>query len=250
MESHTTYTTTETHEAAKPAQNPATTALAIVGFITLVVLGILLAIYSARYVPEAISSAFNTLVTPDNNQPHLGVVSTTTISFSQDNTTTTTSLTPTVITTPTQTAETAPAATTKPATGTTKTTPRLYGLPNLSITVIGTGYLANGTNESFVPSAVIPAGARAAVRFSIANNGTNVSAPWTFAAVIPTHNGYVFMSPIEQPMYPGDHTVFTLGFDQADFGPGHPLTIVTDPANAVAESNEADNNATAFISVQ
>ncbi len=243
MESTTTYTTTETHEAKKPAPSPAMVALASVGFITLVVLGILLAIYSARYVPNAIEDFFSAWNHKKNN-PQLNVVSTTTISFGQEPTTTAT--TTRVVSIATTSAPVVTPTKTTPA----PKTPRLYGLPNLSVTILATGYLANGTTESFVPSNVVPAGARAAVRFSVANTGTNVTGPWSFAAAIPTQNVFVFNSPIEQSMGPGDHIVFTLGFDQANFGPNHPLTIIADPTNVVNESTKGDNVGTAIISVQ
>ncbi len=248
MESTTTYTTTETHDSKKAPASPATIALASIGFVTLIVLGILLAIYSAQYVPTAMNKFFSAIGTKKGGNPALNVVSTTTISFGQQPTATTGALM-----TATTTAPAATSVSSKPATVPATSAPhapRLYGLPNLSVTILATGYLANGAPESFVASPIVPPGARAAVRFSIANTGTNLTGPWNFAAAIPTQNVYVFTSPVEQSLNPGDHIVFTLGFDQADFGPNHPITIIADPSNALPEGTKADNAATAIINVQ
>ena len=105
------------------------------------------------------------------------------------------------------------------------------------------------STDSFVPANIIPPGARPAVKFSIANNGTNSTGPWNFIAHIPSINNTVFSSPIEPSLNPGDHTVFTLGFNQAIPGPAQTITIQVDPNNTVYESNEGNNSASAAVTI-
>ncbi len=254
----TTKTTTK-----NPAKSAAVNALATVGFIALLIIGITLAIYAARYVPAAVSKLAG-FGNNSNTPSSLNVVSsTTTIPFSDNGTVltqTTTTIPPISVTG--GMSESAPA--TQPVsipvtTGTYGNTssasapashPRApHGLSDLSVTIIATGYLASDSTDSFVSASIIPPGARPAVKFSIANKGTNVTGPWGFLAQIPTFNGSVFSSPVEPSLNPGDHTVFTLGFNQAIPGPAQTITVVADPNNQVSESNEGNNSAAAAVTI-
>ncbi len=239
METHTnsTYTTeTTTHKGA--ARRAIFNALMVVGFIALLIIGIMLAIYSARYIPGAISKINLPKTDTSDTPPNLTVVSsTTTIPF----TTTTTTLTP-----PKTSEDTIDA----PVTKTVATHPRVpYGNPDLAVTILSTGYLAGDSTDSFVPASIIPPGARPAVKFSIADVGTNSTGPWNFLAKIPNINGTVFNSPIEPSMNPGDHIVFTLGFNQALLGPAQTITVIADPANQIVESNEGNNSAAVAVTI-
>jgi hypothetical protein len=159
--------------------------------------------------------------------------------------------------TPPQTAMaqyTAPAMTNKsetsgPVASPAPAKPRLYGLPDLSTTIIATGYLATPDTSSFVPASVIPPGARPAVQFSIANVGTNSTGPWGFFAQIPTYNGSSFTSPVEENLNPGDHIVFTLGFTQAIPGPAQTVTVIADPNNQIDETTKSNNTAVAVMTI-
>ena len=245
----TTHTTTRS-----PARESAVTALATVGFIALLILGITLAIYSARYIPIALSKLTGT--SPAPSSPVL-VVSSTTPSTNSGmivSQTTTTIPQPTPSATSPLIATTAapkksspsPVATHK----NTAPTPRApYGLPDLSVSIIATGYLTTESTDSFVPANIIPPGARPAVKFSIANNGTNSTGPWNFIARIPSINNTFFNSPIEPSLNPGDHTVFTLGFNQAIPGPAQTITIQADSNNTIFESNEGNNSAAAAVTI-
>jgi hypothetical protein len=255
----TTKTTTK-----NPAKSAAVTALATVGFIALLIIGITLAIYAARYVPAAVSKLAG--FTGNSNTPSsLNVVSsTTTIPFSDNGTIltqTTTTVPPTTLTNtsgygsaPAVEPSTVPVTTstygnTSRAPAPTAHSHTPYGLSDLSVTIIATGYLASDSTDSFVPASIIPPGARPAAKFSIANKGTNVTGPWSFLAQIPTFNGSVFNSPVEPSLNPGNHTVFTLGFNQAIPGPAQTITIVADPNNNISESNEGNNSAAAAVTI-
>ena len=256
----TTKTTTK-----NPAKSAAVNALATVGFIALLIIGITLAIYAARYVPEAVSKLAG--FTNNSNTPSsLNVVSsTTTIPFSNNGTVltqTTTTTVPPITAANTQSSESAPTAQSSSLPVTTSTYGNTsgtsvsashshvpYGFSDLSVTILATGYLASDSTDSFVPASIIPPGARPAVKFSIANKGTNVTGPWSFLAQIPTFNGSVFNSPIEPSLNPGDHTVFTLGFNQAIPGPAQTISVVADPNDQIPESNEGNNSAAAAVTI-
>jgi hypothetical protein len=232
-------------------QRAAVNGLAMVGFLALILIGITLAIYSARYIPQAVSqlasagSAFsskNSSSTPAS----LSVISGgTSIPFSGTSATTTTITSGNSMTT---------SGTSVPSTITTApVTPQraaLYGLPDLQTSEVVTGYLANGSNDSFVPAHVIPAGARAAVQFTVSNVGTNATGQWGFIAQLPETAGYVFTSPVEENMNPGGHILFTLAFDQVQIAPGpQVVTVQADPNNQILESNEGNNSASAAFEV-
>jgi hypothetical protein len=245
----TTETTTEA-----PAKKAALTALATVGFIALLLIGITLAIYSARYIPLAISKI--TPNSPSNNPNSLAVVSSSsTIPFDDSSvltaTTTTTALMPpgynmtAGVSNAPVTQQSAPVATT-PAAPVHRAP---YGLPDLSVTILATGYLSGPSTASFVPAHIIPPGARPAVEFSVADVGTNVTGPWNFVANIPSFNDTVFNSPVEPSLNPGDHTVFTLGFNEAIPGQAQPITVLADPNNYIHESNEGNNSASAAVTI-
>ncbi len=245
----TTRTTTQS-----PARRSAVAALATVGFIALLILGITLAIYSARYIPLAISKLTGPKHSDDT--PVLVVSSTTPPNNSGMIVSQTTTINP-------PTASSSPiiaAALTAPVTVPTtphKTVPpestshasAPYGYSDLSVSIIATGYLTTESTESFVPANIIPPGARPAVKFSIANNGTNSTGPWNFIARIPSINNTFFNSPIEPSLNPGDHTVFTLGFNQAIPGPAQTITIQADSNNTIFESNEGNNSAAAAVTI-
>ena len=235
-----------------PAKQAAVNALATVGFIALLVLGITLAIYSSRYVPIAISK----LTGPTTPPSSLAVVPAAT---SPSNAGTLSATTTTTLTPPLAAVATAPATQSTPTntaypasnanTSATSHANAPYGLPDLSVTIIATGYLAGDATDSFVPANIIPPGARPAIKFSIANDGTNTTGPWNFLAQIPTMTGTVFNSPTEPSLNPGDHTVFTLGFNQAIPGPAQTMTVVADPNNTIFESDEGNNSAAAAVTI-
>ncbi len=261
MESHTTEThTVKTTTEPKP-RRAAVNALATVGFIALLLLGITLAIYAARYIPEATSKLttnFN-FGTSSTTPPSLTVVSATSttaepVSYAITSGNPTGGAYQTTALMPTTQQNRSASQTASAYDGASRVAPihhvaTLHGLPDLSVTILATGYLAGDSTDSFVPASIIPPGARPAVKFSIANNGTNTTGPWNFLAEIPTINHYVFNPPVEQSMAPGDHIVFTMGFNQAVPGPAQVITVVADPNNLIQESNEGNNSASAAVTV-
>jgi hypothetical protein len=242
-----------------PVKGAAVTALAIVGFIALLILGIALAIFSSQYVPQAVSKLGTEVGSSANTPNTLSVLTASSTPASGDEllTVNTTTLTPpstgtsTNATAPASNASTAAAPATTPSESSSAPAHSrgLYGLPDLATKIIATGYLAGPDTSSFVPASIIPPGARPAVEFSIANNGTNSSGPWNFLAEIPSKGNQVFTSPTEPSLNPGDHTVFTLGFNEAIPGPAQTITVIADPNDNIVESNEGNNSASAAVTI-
>ncbi|HEX8946702.1 MAG TPA: CARDB domain-containing protein [Candidatus Paceibacterota bacterium] len=275
-------TTNETTPTGDPAvRQNVIKGLAIVGFVALVVAGITLAIYLGRYIPKAVNglgSAAVSLSQVFSPAPSTPVATTTATSTATTTPVVTSSTTPAGGTTPIvvgtnpsglpgiipipvpvitpgpTTQHTYPIGTggTTGGTGTSTTTPipvTLHGLPDLTTHIIATGYMTSTSTTSFVASSTIPHGARVAVKFSIRNDGTNVTGPWSFTASIPTQTNFVFESPVQQSLRPGEHIDYILGFDQAVPGTNQPISITADAKHQVAESNENNNSASANVKI-
>ena len=186
METTTIRTTTRSG-----SRQAAVNALAIVGFIVLIVIGMALAIYAATFVPAALSRVGSAAVflssqvfpSDDGDTDLVVVPPTETVPFGDDAVVATS--TP-ATTTPATTGGT---VTTNPRPGTPTTTvipvqvpasTNYYGLPDLVIENVQTGYLSSSNTNSFRASSRVPDGERGGVKFTIANRGTNVSGRFDF----------------------------------------------------------------------
>lgn len=237
--------------------------LAVVGFVALVVAGIWLAVYSTRFVPTIVNRAGSAAVYLGSifkpaGGPSLTVVpsptASTTIPF--DTASSSTEATATTAPKPVTPAKPKPVVTTPGNTtsGTYQisaatTTAPLSGLPDLVTNITTIGYLATSSAESFVASSTVPAGARPAVKFIIKNIGTNVSGQWRFNASIPTQTAYLYYSPFQQSLSPGESIDYTLGFDQANRGSGQTVSISANFDHAVTESDFNNNGASANLTI-
>ena len=232
--------------------------LAVVGFVSLIALGIMLAIYSARFVPTTVGSLGSAVVslsqifTPSPTTS-LSVVptATTTIFFGDEVVPASVVPTPTISvpknTTPVRPNRGTPSSITIPMGSTTRVA--LTGLPDLSVHIDRIGFMSATTTDSFVATSTIPTGARPAVAFTIKNTGTNGAGPWRFSAVIPTETSYIYQSPLQQPLNPGDSIQYTLSFDQATKGANKMVSVTANFDHAVAESNFNNNSASANVTI-
>jgi len=231
-------------------------ALAIIGFVALVFIGIVLAIYAARYVPVAVSriaAGAAYLSTNGSGGNNLQVVPS--LPFPAA-TTTATSTKPAVTTTkPTTGGTTAgkPTTTTYPVGGVAQTPvpATLYGLPNLVTSITAVGYVDD--NGTFIADKTINSDQALAVQFRITNTGTNVTGAWRIHATIPTRsNGtFKFNSDDQESLAPGTWVDYTLHLDPRDVkvGDDQEIDVTADFDKDVTESNESDNEASATISV-
>lgn len=244
----------DTNQTATPARQATITGLAAVGFIALVAAGIWLAIYSTRYVPTVVNRVggaavyLGSLFVPAS-EPGLSVIPAASTTPSENGTGT----------------STVPGATTKPPAqtipvagqqtsntyqiGGATTTRPFSGLPDLVTRINAVGYLATTSAESFVASTTVPAGKRPAVNFTVENIGTNASGPWRFSATIPAQTVFLFMSQPQQSLAPGDRIDYTLGFDQANRGPGQLISITANFDRTIGESNTNNNSASAQLTI-
>ena len=258
-------------EGAPPYRQTAINALAVIGFVALIALGVWGAVYSSQYVPATVGrigsaavylgSLFNPAQTP--NLSVVGTASTTVISFGNASSTSSTASTSSGQASSPQSATTTknPVATTPRAisagnkTNTTVTVSggtapaTAYGLPDLAVTVDVIGYLSTSATDSFVASSSVPAGARPAVKFTIKNIGTNWTGTWRFTTAIPTRTAFTYISDPQQSLAPGDSIDYTLGFDRASTGASQPVEITVNSDNAVSESNKNNNTVSVNLTV-
>jgi hypothetical protein len=252
METTTIRTTSGTGRRA------AVNGLAIVGFIVLVIIGMALAVYAARFVPKAVSNIgsaavyLSSQVFSNEGDTDLVVVPPTeTVPFGDDIVVATT----TAATTTTAVTPTTPA---NPQPGTTVTTvvqvgtgpANYYGLPDLVVENVTTGYLTSSNTNTFRSSNEVPDGERGAVKFTIANRGTNISERFDFEVELPTSRSYTYKSKSQQTLRPGERIEYVLGFDQTREGNDRTITITVDADRDIDESNESNNDRSVTVDIE
>ena len=244
-----------------PPRRTAFTGLAAAGFIALIVAGIGLALYSTRFVPTVVNRAgaavvyIGSILIP-NHKPALSVIpastASTTIFFGTASSTVDTS-TNDAITTPSSSSEKSSVIAGEETSGTYQisgtATQVFSGLSDLVVQISVTGYLQSASTDSFTTSSTVPAGSRPAIRFTIKNIGTNVTGPWRFSASIPTQTTYIYQSPSQQSLNPGDSIDYTLGFDQANAGANQTISITANFDHTAAESDTNNNSASATLTI-
>lgn len=251
METTTIRTTSGTGRRA------AVNGLAIVGFIVLIIIGMALAVYAARFVPTAVSNIgsaavyLSSQVFPNEGEADLVVVPPTeTVPFGDDVVVATTTATTTTTVTPT--------APVNPQPGTPVTTvvqvgtgpANYFGLPDLVVESVTTGYLNSADTSTFRSSNEVPDGKRGAVKFTIANRGTNISERFDFEVELPTSRSYTYTSKSQQTLRPGERIEYVLGFDQTREGNDRTITITVDADDDINESNERNNSRSVTVDIE
>lgn len=239
------------------AKRAAINGLAVVGFVALVFLGVMLAIYGARFVPDTISRLTSAVYLSSEPEQTSGApTATTTVTVFVPVPATTTPAAPEATTTP--------AAPNPPSTGgplivrqptyyyTYTSTPRLYGLPDLTVEIIEVGYLRTSSPSSFRRAREVPEGERGAFRFTVRNEGTNATGLWRFRAELPTKDNRddTYTSGWQTSLMPGASKTYTIGFDDPDEGDDRRMSIDVDYNDTVDEINERNNDDTARIDVE
>lgn len=245
-----------TNQPMTPARQAAINGLAVVGFVALVVAGIWLAVYSTRFVPTIVNRVGSAAVYLGSvfnpaDEPTLSVVSTptasTTISFGDSNSTTSTPTTPSR-TNPIKTTAGEKTIGVYQIDGATATG-ALSGLPDLVVDISSVGYLASISADSFVATSTMQSSNRPAVKFTVKNIGTNKSGQWRFSASIPTQSSYLYYSPFQQSLNPGDSIDYTLGFDQPISGSNKMISVTANFDHAIGESNTNNNSASVSVTI-
>lgn len=232
-------------EHAYVSRPAAVKAFAVVGFITLIVLGIWLAIASTRLVPAlthrvgVAAVALGTRLAPEETPEGAGDV------ITIGNKPTQTTNIGSIVTTPSHVAATAGTeqnTTVSLGAAPVAGTAALHGLPDLEITVRGVGYMTGIEASTFVAADTVPAGYRPAISFIVKNIGTNVSGKWRFSAYVPATTSYLYQSVTQQSLNPGDSIDYTLSFDRPIAGADKIISVTVDPDHLVAESGESNNS--------
>lgn len=257
-------TTTITTKTSPSTKRIAVNALAIVGFIVLIGIGMLLAVYAATFVPAAVNRLgsaavyLSSVFVPAEKPATLEVVEPgTTVPFPETPVVAEATTTPVAPATPAA----APAAVATPTAGPTKTTvypvgtgtkptPVLTGLPDLTVDIVATGYLTSSDTSTFTKSDTVPDDLRGAVKFTITNKGTNASGRFTFDAVLPTTRTYTFTSDKQDSLLPGEHIDYVLGFDRARSGDDRVISISVDEDNDIKESNDSNNSDSVKVEIK
>jgi len=234
---------------ATPTRKATVNGLAVVGFIALIVGGMLLVIYAARFIPETLSRLAGAVYlspeeTVNPEEPETPVVVPEENGGEEE--------TPVVEeeapTNPTQTPPKTggPNIVTRP----TVVPNQLYGRPDLTVDVLAVGYLRTSSASSFVSDGSIDENDRPAIRFRVRNVGTNLVNFWQVEINYPSRSGadtYVITS--RDLLYPGGYKDFTFGFDDPEEGNDRRFTVTVDPDNDLGEGSESNNRDTATIDI-
>ncbi len=158
---------------------------------------------------------------------------------------------PTEQTTPRQGASTSESFQIPRIDGSAQTAPRtLTGKSDLSVKIMNVGYIDDAT-KGFVITNTVEKNNVSAVMFAVENTGTNSSGSWDFAAILPTNPPYIFQSPTQRELLPGERIEFTMGFDRVKEGASSvEIKINIDPSQKISESNETNNSTIATIGIR
>lgn len=120
--------------------------------------------------------------------------------------------------------------------------PARSGPPDLTVRIISVGFIDPAT-DSFVVGAPTMPGALSAVQFDIINVGSGSTGTWAFSATLPTASGYVYRSPSQSPLGPGDRILNTLRFSGTAVNGG----TFTVTASDSGDMNTKNDTATVFV---
>lgn len=266
MEStQTTTTKTET------SRSPAVSALAVVGFIALILVGMGLAVYAARYIPMALSGmgeaavSLSRVFTSDDegsieviDQPETpsnpGVVVTIPIGPATPTETAPsptpaapapTPTYPTYVPTPTYGTQVPVIVPIQGQTGAG------YGQPDLTVEIMAVGYVTrDGSSSTFRESSRVPRGDQGAVKFRLSNRGTNSSDRYEYEVKVKNDDNRTDTATGRAPSLGAGQSVITYAFFDARTSGDADIDIEVDSGNDVRESNERNNTDSADTTVR
>jgi hypothetical protein len=236
--------TTETNEESKKA---AVNGLAIVGFAGLIIAGIFLAIYAARFVPEALSRLSSAVILSTDNEENPDETPAAPVDeeeepAEEEPTTGAPQTGGPLLVTPPVAVSPNPPVYSPPVYYPQQ--PQLYGKADLAITNLEAGYFRGST---FVEDDEVPEGRDAAVRFTVKNNGTNIASGWRVQVEVTGEddargNGGSLM--------PNGTQQFTLRIENPREGRDIDVDIEVDYEDDVDESNERNNERSIELEIE
>lgn len=272
----------QVHGGAQPRQAAAVSSLAIVGFVALIVIGILATIYAASFIPRLFNGSSTTStddggaavylsdVTPeqpaDTGAPAASgdipyaVGTPTGTSVTQTTQTGTPYTAPTQTTTYTQpqtqqTSSNNPVTRTiyRYVTGTSGATTygygtgygSYYGSPDLAIVITEKGYMSGNV---FIPSTNVPSGYQGAVKYRVTNNGASIGGSYRVDIRVTTPRGTDTDSVTGNGLAAGASVIGTGRFDANYRGTATIRLTVTSLSGS--DTNSGNNTDTESISVR
>lgn len=121
------------------------------------------------------------------------------------------------------------------------------GTADLKVVVRAVGIDRNG---SFRERDRFSRGERAAVSFTVSNEGTKETGAWYFAATLPTGEPHYYKSDTQRTLLPGDRIEYVLSFDDVAGRGITDLFIHADPVNNIKELSDINNVAKAEFNVR
>lgn len=242
--SHTSHDENATHKATMNG-------LAIIGFIGLVIAGMLLAVYASRYVPDALSRLSSAVYlssdrdttteeeTPVEEEP--APSNETPVVVPQDDTKEEPKPVtggPQIVTPPVAVSPNPPQVIT-----TTSEKP-LYGRADLTLSSVRVGYFRGST---FVEDNEVPDGRDLALKFTVRNTGTNSASGWRIRVNIEGERTAIGNGAL---LYPDGTQSFTLRATNPEEGNNREISIEVDYQDRVDESNERNNDRELEIDVE
>ena len=122
-----------------------------------------------------------------------------------------------------------------------------YGLPDLAISYEATGIIDPATHQ-FVQTSYAGANDLVAVKFRVANIGTNVTGPWMLRMNMPSRTT-PYDDVTEQSIRPGDAIDFVASFDTPTAQGVNTAYITADPLNVISELSEGNNQIAVPINI-
>lgn len=223
-------------DAHAEGEKKAVSGIAVVGFIAVVIIGMILAVYASRYVPQFLNS-LSSAVYLSSDSANNGKATTTPTVVTPAPTTTIVPETPATVATsaPQLPNETGYTPRTYTPTRVVTTRPNLYGYADLAVSSLEVGYQSG---SSFIETSRIPSGRDMVVKFTVKNVGTNIASGWRVRVRVEGQSDAIAYG---GSLNPNGYQNFTLRATDLE-SDTYTTRIDVDYTNAVAETNESNNN--------
>lgn len=138
----------------------------------------------------------------------------------------------------------------RPVTTTGVTVSDPNGDIDLELTILATGILDRSRNREFVERDEVDGNDTVAVKFQVKNIGTKSSGEWWYRAELPTDSGFTYDSEEQLELKPGERMEFVLAFTDIEDDRGTAeVEIEIDPSRDLDESSRSNNRETVEIDV-
>lgn len=124
------------------------------------------------------------------------------------------------------------------------------GETDLELTILATGILDRSRNREFVERDEVDENDTVAIKFQVKNVGTKTSDEWWYRAELPTDPNFTYDSEEQLELKPGERMEFILAFtDIEEDGGIAEVEIEIDPSRDLDETTRSNNRETVEINV-